>query len=103
MPKVNRQLETGRHMNLIGLISPNLTENTLVDVYKILPEGTRIEGRALKVEKFTDEGFSEQRSTSRTLSETCYFIRWISSWSRVSCFFLTRLIKKAQSLVAKIG
>jgi hypothetical protein len=57
MPKVNRQLETGRHMNLIGLISPNLTENTLVDVYKILPEGTRIEGRALKVEKFTDEEF----------------------------------------------
>ena len=44
-------------MNLIGLISPNLTEDTLVDVYKMLPEGTRIEGRALKVGKFTDEEF----------------------------------------------
>jgi maleate cis-trans isomerase len=42
---------------LIGLISPNLTEDTLVDVYKMLPEGTRIEGRALKVGKFTDEEF----------------------------------------------
>jgi maleate cis-trans isomerase len=44
-------------MNLIGLISPNLTEDTLVDVYKMLPQGTRIEGRALKVGKFTDEEF----------------------------------------------
>jgi len=44
-------------MNVIGLISPNLTENTLVDVYQMLPEGTRIEGRALKVGKFTDEEF----------------------------------------------
>lgn len=44
-------------MNLIGLISPNLTEDTLADVYKMLPEGTRIEGRALKVGKFTDEEF----------------------------------------------
>jgi maleate isomerase len=44
-------------MNLIGLISPNLTEDSLVDVYKMLPEGTRIEGRALKVGKFTDEEF----------------------------------------------
>jgi hypothetical protein len=103
MPKVNRQLETGRHMNLIGLISPNLTENTLVDVYKILPEGTRIEGRALKVERFTDEEFHRAEQHFRTLSETCHAILWISSWSRVSCFFLTRLIKKAQSLVAKIG
>ena len=42
---------------LIGLISPNLTEDTLVDVYKMLPEGTRIEGRALKVGRFTDEEF----------------------------------------------
>jgi maleate cis-trans isomerase len=44
-------------MSLIGLISPNLTEDTLVDVYKMLPQGTRIEGRALKVGKFTDEEF----------------------------------------------
>jgi maleate cis-trans isomerase len=42
---------------LIGLISPNLTEDTLVDVYKMLPGGTRIAGRALKVGKFTDEEF----------------------------------------------
>jgi len=44
-------------MKLIGLISPNLTEETLVDVYKIFPEGIRIEGRALKVEKYTDDEF----------------------------------------------
>jgi maleate cis-trans isomerase len=44
-------------MNLIGLISPNLTKDALVDVYKMLPEGTRIEGRALNVGKFTDEEF----------------------------------------------
>jgi maleate isomerase len=42
---------------LIGLISPNLSEETLVDVYKILPEGIRIEGRPLDVGKFTDEEF----------------------------------------------
>ena len=29
-------------MKLIGLISPNLSEDTLVDVYKVLPEGIRI-------------------------------------------------------------
>jgi maleate cis-trans isomerase len=44
-------------MKLIGLISPNLTEDTLVDVYKILPEGIRIEGRALNVGKYTDDEF----------------------------------------------
>ena len=44
-------------MKLIGLISPNLSEDTLVDVYKLLPEGIRIEGRALNVEKYTDEEF----------------------------------------------
>ena len=37
-------------MKLIGLISPNLSEETLVDYYKILPEGIGIEGRALDVE-----------------------------------------------------
>jgi maleate cis-trans isomerase len=42
---------------LIGLISPSLTEEALVDVHKMLPEGIRIEGRALKVGKFTDEEF----------------------------------------------
>jgi arylmalonate decarboxylase len=44
-------------MKLIGLISPNFTEATLVDVYKILPAGIRIEGRALKVGKYTDAEF----------------------------------------------
>src|SRR5262249_23698180 len=44
-------------MKLIGLISPNLTEDTLVDVYEILPEGIRIEGRALNVGKYTDVEF----------------------------------------------
>jgi maleate cis-trans isomerase len=44
-------------MKLIGLISPNLSEDTLVDVYKIFPEGIRIEGRPLNVGKFTDDEF----------------------------------------------
>lgn len=44
-------------MKLIGLISPNLSEDSLVDVYKIFPEGIRIEGRALKVGKYTDDEF----------------------------------------------
>ena len=44
-------------MKLIGLISPNLSEETLVDVYKMFPDGIRIEGRALKVEKYTDDEF----------------------------------------------
>ena len=45
-------------MKLIGLISPNLSEDTLVDVYKMLPEGIRIEGRALNVGKYTDDEFN---------------------------------------------
>jgi len=44
-------------MKLIGLISPNLSEDTLVDVYKVFPEGIRIEGRTLKVGKYTDDEF----------------------------------------------
>ena len=44
-------------MKLIGLISPNTTEDTLVDVYKIFPKGIRIEGRTLQVGKYTDEEF----------------------------------------------
>jgi maleate cis-trans isomerase len=44
-------------MKMIGLISANLSEETLVDVYKIFPDGIRIEGRALKVEKYTDDEF----------------------------------------------
>jgi len=44
-------------MKVIGLISPNLSEDTLVDVYKVFPEGIRIEGRTLKVGKYTDDEF----------------------------------------------
>ena len=44
-------------MKLIGLISPNTTEETLVDVYKIFPPGMRIEGRTLHVGKYTDDEF----------------------------------------------
>ena len=35
-------------MKLIGLISPNLSEDTLIDVYEIFPPDIRIEGRTLK-------------------------------------------------------
>jgi maleate cis-trans isomerase len=44
-------------MKLIGLISPNLSEDTLVDVYQIFPPDIRIEGRTLKVGKYTDDEF----------------------------------------------
>jgi len=44
-------------MKLIGLISPNLSEDSLEDVYKVFPAGIRIEGRALKVGKYTDDEF----------------------------------------------
>lgn len=44
-------------MKLIGLISPNLSEDTLTDVYQVFPPGIRIEGRTLKVGKYTDDEF----------------------------------------------
>ncbi len=44
-------------MKLIGLISPNLSDDTLTDVYRVFPPGIRIEGRTLKVGKYTDEEF----------------------------------------------
>lgn len=44
-------------MKLIGLISPNLSEDTLEDVCKVFPAGIRIEGRTLKVGKYTDDEF----------------------------------------------
>jgi maleate cis-trans isomerase len=44
-------------MKLIGLISPNSSEDTLVDVYKIFPPGIRIEARTLHVSKYTDDEF----------------------------------------------
>ncbi len=44
-------------MKLIGLISPNFSEETLEDVCKIFPPEIRIEGRTLTVSKYTDEEF----------------------------------------------
>jgi maleate cis-trans isomerase len=44
-------------MKLIGLISPNLSEDSLADVCKVFPPGIRIEGRTLKVGKYTDDEF----------------------------------------------
>ncbi|MFQ5930046.1 MAG: hypothetical protein ACE5MK_10120, partial [Acidobacteriota bacterium] len=44
-------------MKRIGLISPNLSEATLVDAYRILPEGISIEGRPLEVGRFVDSEF----------------------------------------------
>ena len=38
-------------MKLIGLISPNSSEETLADVYKIIPKDIRIEARNLHVAK----------------------------------------------------
>ncbi len=44
-------------MKLIGLISPNFSQETLADVYRILPDGIRIEGRALDVGIYEDSEF----------------------------------------------
>ena len=44
-------------MKTIGLISPNLSEETFADVYKILPKDIRIEGRALDVGHYVDSEF----------------------------------------------
>jgi len=44
-------------MKLVGLISPNLSEDTLIDVYEVFPPDIRIEGRTLKVGKYTDDEF----------------------------------------------
>ena len=44
-------------MKIIGLISPNLSDDTLTDVYQLLPPDIRIEGRTLKVGKYTDDEF----------------------------------------------
>ncbi len=46
-------------MKQIGLISPNLSQETLEDVYKILPKDVRIEGRALEVGIYSDSEFSK--------------------------------------------
>ena len=50
-------------MKLIGLISPNSSDDTLVDVCKIFPEGIRIEGRRSQVEKCTDDEFQRAEET----------------------------------------
>jgi maleate cis-trans isomerase len=50
-------------MKQIGLISPNLSQETLEDVYKILPKDIRIEGRALEVAIYTDDEFSKAEQT----------------------------------------
>ena len=54
-------------MKLIGLISPNTTDDTLVDVYKIFPEGIRIEGRTLQVSQYTDAEFQRAEQTFQGL------------------------------------
>jgi hypothetical protein len=63
-------------MKLIGLISPNLTEETLVDVYKVFPDGFRIEGRALKVGNIPMTSFIGRSKPLRTLSATWRASRW---------------------------
>lgn len=44
-------------MKVTGLISPNYSEETLADAYKVFPDEIRIEGRTLTVEKYTDDEF----------------------------------------------
>ena len=56
-------------MKQIGLISPNLSQETLADVYKILPEDVRIEGRALEVGIYIDSEFSKAEQAFADLSE----------------------------------
>jgi maleate cis-trans isomerase len=50
-------------MKTIGLISPNLSEETLEDVYKILPRDIRIEGRPLQVATYIDSEFEKAEQT----------------------------------------
>jgi maleate cis-trans isomerase len=50
-------------MKTIGLISPNLSEETLEDVYKILPRDIHIEGRALEVATYIDSEFEKAEQT----------------------------------------
>lgn len=44
-------------MKTIGLISPNFSEETLADVYQILPKDVRIVGRDLDVAQYVDSEF----------------------------------------------
>jgi len=54
-------------MKLIGLISPNSSEETLADVYKIFPPGVRIEARTLSVGQYTDDEFHRAELTFQGL------------------------------------
>ena len=67
-------------MKLIGLISPNSSEDTLVDVYKIFPKDIRIEARTLHVGKYTDDEFHRAELTSKDSSAIWSSSRWIFSW-----------------------
>ena len=86
-------------MKLIGLISPNLSEDTLVDVYRVLPEGIRIEGRTLKVGKYTDDEFRRAEQTFadlvRDLSRQSLDFLMVTG----NCFFLT----KARARIARFS
>jgi maleate cis-trans isomerase len=53
-------------MKLTGLISPNYSEETLTDAYRVFPGGIRIVGRTLTVEKYTDDEF---RRAERAFSD----------------------------------
>src|SRR3970282_875005 len=50
-------------MKQIGLISPNFSEDTLADVYRILPKGIRFEGRNLDVGHYSDSEFHRVEQT----------------------------------------
>jgi maleate cis-trans isomerase len=50
-------------MKTIGLISPNFSDETLEDVYRILPRDIRIEGRALDVATYVDSEFEKAEQT----------------------------------------
>ena len=45
-------------MKRIGLISPNISDEFLTDVYRILPPDITVEGRGLRVREFTDQEFA---------------------------------------------
>ena len=49
-------------MKRIGLISPNISEEFLTDVYRILPPDITVEGRGLRVREFTDQEFARAES-----------------------------------------
>jgi maleate cis-trans isomerase len=50
-------------MKRLGLISPNLSEDKMVDFHKILPEGIQIEGRSLDVRRTVDSEFHKVDQT----------------------------------------